>query len=375
MIYLDYASTTPVLEEVVDSYAKLLKTDFANTSSIHSLGLKVNSYLEASRAQILKLFKRSEDQIIFTSGATESNNLAIKGFVEANKGKGKHLITSAIEHPSVLGVFKELEANGFELTILSCNQNGIVEEEALRNAIRKDTILVSIMTINNETGIIQPYAKYYKICQENKITYHSDITQALGKINLDFSCFDMASFSAHKIHGLKGSGGLFKKKNIRLNPQLIGGGQEYGLRSGTTNWPLNVTLAKTIRLSLEKRQENYNYVLNLHKFLYQELENNSLVKINSSNNYQIQSPYILNLSVPKRQSEVIIHGLEEHGFCVSSTSACGSKKDNYSYVILDMSGSMELASSAIRVSLSKDVTLSQIKEFINALNKVLVERN
>lgn len=375
MIYLDYASTTPVLEEVVDSYAKLLKTDFANTSSIHSLGLKVNSYLEASRAQILKLFKRSEDQIIFTSGATESNNLAIKGFVEANKGKGKHLITSAIEHPSVLGVFKELEANGFELTILSCNQNGIVEEEALRNAIRKDTILVSIMTINNETGIIQPYEKYYKICQENKITYHSDITQALGKINLDFSCFDMASFSAHKIHGLKGSGGLFKKKNIRLNPQLIGGGQEYGLRSGTTNWPLNVTLAKTIRLSLEKRQENYNYVLNLHKFLYQELENNSLVKINSSNNYQIQSPYILNLSVPKRQSEVIIHGLEEHGFCVSSTSACGSKKDNYSYVILDMSGSMELASSAIRVSLSKDVTLSQIKEFINALNKVLVERN
>lgn len=375
MIYLDYASTTPVLEEVVDSYAKLLKTDFANTSSIHSLGLKVNSYLEASRAQILKLFKRSEDQIIFTSGATESNNLAIKGFVEANKGKGKHLITSAIEHPSVLGVFKELEANGFELTVLSCNQNGIVEEEALRNAIRKDTILVSIMTLNNETGIIQPYEKYYKICQEKKITYHSDITQALGKINLDFSCFDMASFSAHKIHGLKGSGGLFKKKNIRLNPQLIGGGQEYGLRSGTTNWPLNVTLAKTIRLSLEKRQENYNYVLNLHKFLYQELENNSLVKINSSNNYQIQSPYILNLSVPKRQSEVIIHGLEEHGFCVSSTSACGSKKDNYSYVILDMSGSMELASSAIRVSLSKDVTLSQIKEFINALNKVLVERN
>ena len=331
--------------------------------------------MEASRAQILKLFKRSEDQIIFTSGATESNNLAIKGFVEANKGKGKHLITSAIEHPSVLGVFKELEANGFELTILSCNQNGIVEEEALRNAIRKDTILVSIMTINNETGIIQPYEKYYKICQGNKITYHSDITQALGKINLDFSCFDMASFSAHKIHGLKGSGGLFKKKNIRLNPQLIGGGQEYGLRSGTTNWPLNVTLAKTIRLSLEKRQENYNYVLNLHKFLYQELENNSLVKINSSNNYQIQSPYIFNLSVPKRQSEVIIHGLEEHGFCVSSTSACGSKKDNYSYVILDMSGSMELASSAIRVSLSEDVTLSQIKEFINALNKVLVERN
>ena len=375
MIYLDYASTTPLLDEIIDSYAKLLKSEFANTASIHSLGLKVNSYLEAARSQILNLFKRSDDQLIFTSGATESNNLAIKGYVNANKGKGKHIITSAIEHPSVLLVFKELQNQGFDITVLSCNSDGYVDVENLRNAIRKDTILVSIMAVNNETGIVQPYDEYYKICQENKIAFHSDITQALGKINLDFSCFDMASFSAHKIHGLKGSGGLYKKKNIRLSPELIGGGQEYGLRSGTTNWPLDVALAKTIRLALERRQTTYNKMKELHTYLYNELKDNVLVHLNSLNDFSKQSPYIFNFSVPKRQSEVIIHGLEEHGFCVSSTSACGSKKENYSHVILDMTNNMELANSAIRVSLSKDVTLDNIKQFINALNKVLVERN
>ena len=375
MIYLDYASTTPVLEEIIDSYAKLLKSEFANTSSIHTLGLKVNSYLETARTQILSLFKRSDDQLIFTSGATESNNLAIKGYVNANKGKGKHLITSAIEHPSVLGVFKELEQLGFELTILSSNNQGYIEEEALRKAIRKDTILVSIMALNNETGIVQPYAKYFRICQENKVAFHSDITQALGKINLDFTCFDMASFSAHKIHGLKGSGGLFKKKHIRILPELIGGGQEYGLRSGTTNWPIDVALAKTVRLALERRQATYNKMKELYTYLYNELKVNELVHINSLDDFNRQSPFILNFSVPKRQSEVIIHGLEEHGFCVSSTSACGSKKENYSHVILDMTNNMELASSAIRVSVSKDVSLENIKEFIKALNKVLVERN
>ena len=375
MIYLDYASTTPLLDEIIDSYAKLLKSEFANTSSIHSLGLKVNSYLEAARSQILNLFKRSDDQLIFTSGATESNNLAIKGYVNANKGKGKHIITSAIEHPSVLLVFKELQNQGFDITVLSCNSDGYVDVENLRNAIRKDTILVSIMAVNNETGIVQPYDEYYKICQENKIAFHSDITQALGKINLDFSCFDMASFSAHKIHGLKGSGGLYKKKNIRLSPELIGGGQEYGLRSGTTNWPLDVALAKTIRLALERRQTTYNKMKELHTYLYNELKDNVLVHLNSLNDFSKQSPYIFNFSVPKRQSEVIIHGLEEHGFCVSSTSACESKKENYSHVILDMTNNMELANSAIRVSLSKDVTLDNIKQFINALNKVLVERN
>lgn len=375
MIYLDYASTTPVLEEIIDSYTKLLKTEFANSSSIHSLGLKVNSYLEAARSQILNLFKRSEDQLIFTSGATESNNLAIKGFVEANKGKGKHLITSAIEHPSVLGVFKELQNQGFDVTILSSNNQGIIEEEELKKAIRKDTILISIMALNNETGIIQPYEKYAKICQENKVAFHSDITQALGKIDLDFSCFDMASFSAHKIHGLKGSGGLFKKKHIRLNPQLIGGGQEYGLRSGTTNWPLDVALAKTIRLALERRQQIYNKTKELYNYLFREINKDQNIHINSLSDFNHQSPFIFNFSIPKRQSEVIIHGLEEHGFFVSSTSACGSRKENYSHVILDMTQNIELASSAIRVSLSKDVTLDQIKSFILALNKVLAERN
>lgn len=375
MIYLDYASTTPVLEEIIDSYAKLLKTDFANSSSIHSLGLKVNSYLQTARNQILNLFRCPNDQFIFTSGATESNNLAIKGFVEANKGRGKHLITSSIEHSSVINVFKELESQGFELTILSCNKEGYISIESLKNAIRKDTILVSIMTVNNETGIIQPYSEISKICKEKRIAFHSDITQALGKINLDFSYFDLASFSAHKIHGMKGSGGLLKKKNIRLIPQILGGGQEYGLRSGTSNWPLDVMLAKTIRLAFERRITSYKKIKELYLYLFNELSDLDSIHVNSLNDFNKQSPYIFNFSVPKRQSEVIIHGLEEHGFCVSSTSACGSKKDNFSHVILEMTNNMDYANSAIRVSLDSEVTLQNLKDFVISLKEVLVERN
>ncbi len=375
MIYLDYASTTPVLEEIVDSYAKLLKTDFANPASIHSLGLKVNNYLQTARNQILQLFKCPDNQLIFTSGATESNNLAIKGFVEANKGRGKHLITSSIEHASVLNVFKELELKGFEITILSCNKEGYISAESVKRSIRKDTILVSIMTVNNETGIIQPYIDIFKICRDNKIAFHSDITQAIGKINLDFSCFDMASFSAHKIHGIKGSGGLIKKKNINLNPQILGGGQEYGLRSGTSNWPLDVILAKTIRLAFEKQVIVYNKVKDLYLYLFNELCKLDIIHINSLNDFKVQSPYIFNFSISNRKSEVVIHGLEEYGFCVSSTSACGSKKDNYSHVILEMTHDMDYASSAIRVSFDNQVTLQNIKDFVIALRKVLVERN
>lgn len=375
MVYLDYASTTPVLDEIVDSYAKLLKTDFANSASIHSLGLKVNGYLEAARNQILNLLKSNNEQFIFTSGATESNNLAIKGFVYANKGKGKHLITSAIEHSSVLNVFKELEEQGFELTILPVNEQGFVSKETLEKAIRKDTILVSIMSVNNETGIIQLYKEYSRICRLNNIAFHSDITQALGKIELDFTCYDLASFSAHKIHGMKGSGGLLKKKKTRINPQILGGGQEYGLRSGTSNWPLDMILAKTVRLALERLNNSYSLARDLYLYLYNEIQKMDNIHINSLNDLNYQSPYIFNFSIPHRQSEVIIHALEEHGYYVSSTSACGSKKDNYSKVILQMSNNMDYANSAIRVSISKDVKKEELEGFINALKLVLNERN
>lgn len=375
MVYLDYASTTPVLEEIVDSYAKLLKTDFANSASIHSLGLKVNGYLETARNQILNLLKSNSEQFIFTSGATESNNLAIKGYAYANKGKGKHLITSSIEHSSVLSVFKELEEQGFELTVLPCNENGYVTKETLERAIRKDTILVSIMTVNNETGIIQPYKDFSQVCRMNNVAFHSDITQALGKIELDFNCFDLASFSAHKIHGMKGSGGLLKKKTVRIHPQILGGGQEYGLRSGTSNWPLDVILAKTIRLALERLKSSYSKAKDLYMYLYSEIKTIENIHINSLNDFELQSPYIFNFSILHRQSEVIIHALEEHGYYVSSTSACGSKKDNYSKVILQMSNNMDYANSAIRVSISKDVKKEELEGFINALKLVLNERN
>ena len=372
IIYLDNASTSKVDPEVLESFNQITQRYFANPSSIHRLGQESNRLLEKSREQILKLFNLSHHEVIFTSGATEANNLAIKGYAFANKNRGNHIITSATEHPSVLNAFKQLENYGFEVTILPVNKNGVVEVNSLKEALKEDTILVSIMSVNNETGAINPIKEIGELLKDYpKIAFHVDMTQAIGKVDIPLENIDMFSFAGHKIHGLLGSGALIKDKKIILEPQNSGGGQENNLRSGTNTLALSASLAKALRLAINKQKENYQKVSNLRDYLVSYLRDNP--DLYSLNSFSKDNPYIVNFSVLKSKASVIVEALSNKGIMVSSLSACHSKNEDYSYVVYAMNQDMKLAHNTIRVSFSYDNTVDDVNALIRALKQIVKE--
>ncbi len=372
IIYLDNASTSKVDPEVLESFNQITQRYFANPSSIHRLGQESNRLLEKSREQILKLFNLSHHEVIFTSGATEANNLAIKGYAFANKNRGNHIITSATEHPSVLNTFKQLENYGFEVTILPVNKSGVVEVNSLKEALKEDTILVSIMSVNNETGAINPIKEIGELLKAYpKIAFHVDMTQAIGKVDIPLENIDMFSFAGHKIHGLLGSGALIKGKKIILEPQNSGGGQENNLRSGTNTLALSASLAKALRLAINKQKENYQKVSNLRDYLVSYLKDNP--DLYSLNSFSKDNPYIVNFSVLKSKASVIVEALSNKGIMVSSLSACHSKNEDYSYVVYAMNQDMKLAHNTIRVSFSYDNTVDDVNALIRALKQIVKE--
>ena len=368
MIYLDYAATTPINKEVYDSYVKLLGNYYANSSSLHKMGLKANEFLEASRESIASLINVKKEEIIFTSGATESNNLAILGILNSYKNKGKRIITSSIEHPSIMNLMESLELKGYEVIYLSVNEEGKINLDELKEALKTPTVLVSVMHVNNEVGCINNINEISNIVHKYDALFHSDITQSIGKIKVDLSNIDLASFSSHKLFAPKGSGVLVKKSNIKLTPLFYGGGQESNYRSGTSNWPTNVSMAKALRLCLNELDNTYNYVSKLWNKLYEGFKDESLIHINSNKNH---SPYIFNFSIATLTSEVLVHSLEEKGFCVSTVSACGSKISKGSYVIRSMYNNDKYASSSVRVSLSKLVKENDIDLFIKSVKEII----
>lgn len=372
IIYLDNASTSKVNPEVLESYNQITLKYFANASSIHRLGQESNRLLEKSREQILKLFNLSNYEVIFTSGATEANNLAIKGYAFANIGRGNHIITSATEHPSVLNTIKQLTNYGFEVTILPVNKEGVVEVNSLKEAIKDNTILVSIMSVNNETGAINPIKEMAELLKSYpKIAFHVDMTQAIGKVNIPLDNIDMFSFAGHKIHGLLGSGALIKEKKIILEEQNNGGGQENNLRSGTNTVALSASLAKALRLALNKQKENYQKVSNLRDYLISYLKDNpDLYRLNSFN---LDNPYIVNFSLLKHKASVVVEALSNKGIMVSSLSACHSKNEDYSYVVFAMNQDMKLAHNTIRVSFSYENTVDDVNALIRALKIIVKE--
>ena len=370
MIYLDNASTTIIEKEVLDSYQALLSAYYANPSSSHKLGVQTNALQNKAREMILKLLNLNGYEVIFTSGATESNNLLLRGLAFAYQNRGKHIITSSVEHPSILNTCKQLEElHGFKVTYLGVNEDGTIDLEELKSSIQKDTILVSLMLVNNETGAINPLKEVKNILKDYpQVVLHSDAVQGFSKIKFDFNNVDAFTLSSHKIHGLKGSGALIKRKSIRLVSQLTGGNQEDGYRSGTSNFPVNVTLAKTIRLALEKQDENYKKVKVLHNYLFDELENNDQILINSTRN---GSPYIFNLSLKDKKGPVIAQALNNEDIYVSTVSACSNKTEPKSKVIYAMFNDDNRAKSSLRISFSKDTTLKEVEIFKNALIKIL----
>ena len=372
IIYLDNAATSKVYPEVLDSYNQITLKYFANPSSIHKLGQESNRLLEKSREQILSLLNLTHHEVIFTSGATEANNLAIKGYALANRSRGNHLITTAVEHPSVLNTFKALEKYGYEVTILPVNKNGAIEVNSLKAAIKDNTILVSIMSVNNETGAINPIKEAGELLKNYpKIAFHVDMTQAIGKVDVPLENIDMFSFSGHKIHALLGSGALIKEKKIILEPIANGGGQENNLRSGTNTLALSATLAKALRISLKEQKENYQKVSNLRDYLVSYLKDNpDLYYLNSLDN---NNPYIVNFSLLNHKASVVVEALSNKGIMVSSLSACHSKNEDYSYVVLAMNNDMKLAHNTIRVSFSYENTVDDVNALIRGLKQIMKE--
>lgn len=370
MIYLDYAATSPLSKEVKDTYVSLLE-QFANCDSLHDLGRKNQQLMNQSRSHIARLFHVQSDEIFFCGSASEANNMAIKGYSLAHQKNSKHLITTCIEHASVLSTFAQLERFGFEVTYLPVYEDGCVRLEDLIDALRKDTILVSMMHVNNETGAIQPVqvcAKYVK--QFSHACFHCDGVQGLGKIKIDLTHIDMASFSAHKINGLKGSGLLYKSKPIVIEPLISGGQQEFGMRGGTSDFAVNTVFAKTLRLALEKQDEHFQYVKELRDFFVRKIRLLDGINVNSS---EQSSPYIVNISVDGISSEVMLNACNKRGFAISAKSTCSSSSKVLSSTILAMGLGEDRARNAVRISLSFETTKKQIVDFIENIKEIVNE--
>ena len=372
IIYLDNAATSKVEPVVLDSYNQITLKYFANPSSIHSLGQEASRLLDKSREQILNVLKLTHHEVIFTSGATEANNLAIKGYCFANKTRGKHIITSATEHPSVLNTVLEMQDFGFEVTVLPVNKEGAIEVKTLKDAIRDDTILVSLMMVNNEVGAINPIKEVGEYLKKfPKIAFHVDMVQAIGKIPLNFENIDMFSVAGHKIHGLLGSGLLIKEKKIILKAVNQGGGQENNLRSGTNTLALSASLAKALRLAIEGEATNYKKVKVLSERLLSYLKDNKdKYLINSCNE---DNPYIVNFSLLHHKASVVVEALSNRGIMVSSLSACHAKNEDYSKVVYAMYQDLNLAHNTIRVSFGEDNTLEEVEALIYNLEEILKE--
>src|SRR5574344_93102 len=283
MIYLDNASTTIIDEEVLKSYTLFLNEYFANASAIHALGLKGQKYLTSAKEQITKILNVPNFDVIFTSGATESNNLAIKGTAFNYQNRGKTIITDSIEHSSVINAFMQLkDVFNLNVKVLSVNSEGVIDLDELASYVNDDVILVSLMNVNNEVGAINPLAEASKLIRKYpKCYFHVDDSQGLGKVSFDYNLVDLVTLSAHKIYGLKGSGILLKRKTMTLLPILSGGGQENGQRSGTYDVAKDISFAKTIRLAKEREVEDYKYVSSLKKQLVEGLSGRDDVVINS----------------------------------------------------------------------------------------------
>lgn len=372
VIYLDNAATTKVDPEVLNSYNQITIKYFANPSSIHSLGQESSRLLDKSREQILNVLKLTHHDVIFTSGATEANNLAIKGYCFANRSRGKHIITSSTEHPSVLNTVLEMQDFGFEVTVLPVNKEGQIEVNSLKAAIREDTILVSLMMVNNEVGAINPIKEVGEYLKKfPKIAFHVDMVQAIGKLPLDFNNINMFSIAGHKIHGLLGSGLLIKEKKIILKAINQGGGQENNLRSGTNTLALSASLAKALRLAVEGEANNFKKVKVLSERLQGYLKDNKDKYL--INSYNEDNPYIVNFSLLHHKASVVVEALSNRGIMVSSLSACHAKNEDYSKVVYAMYQDLNLAHNTIRISFDKDNTIEEVEALIKNLEEILKE--
>lgn len=369
MIYFDNAATTVPYDEVIDEISSVMRNYFGNPSSAHKLGLIAERKLNEYRETLAKTINATKDEIIFTSGGSESNNFLIRGFL---KEKG-HIITSNIEHPSILNLCKELELEGYRVTYLKVNNEGIIDLEEFKEALSKDTILVTLMYINNEIGSIQPIKEVGNILKDySKVKFHVDAIQAYGKIKIDVKgCnIDLMSCSGHKIHGPKGIGMAYMKKGLNPKPLIFGGAQEMGKRAGTENLASIGGFAKAANIINLNIKDNYEKVLKIKEAFIDGVKDIEGVKINSKIS-EFSSPYILNLSFKGLRGEVFLHMLEEKEIYVSTGSACSSKDKKYSHVLKAIGLSNDEIEGTIRFSFNEFNTENEVNETLEAIKTSL----
>ncbi|MBY0455457.1 MAG: IscS subfamily cysteine desulfurase [Burkholderiaceae bacterium] len=369
-IYLDYGATTPVDPRVVDAMIPWLRAHFGNPASrSHAWGWEAEAAVEKARDQVAELIGADPREIVWTSGATESNNLAIKGAAQFYKGKGKHLITVKTEHKAVLDVMRELERQGFEVTYLDVQANGLLDFDVLKAAIRPDTILISVMFVNNEIGVIQDIAAIGALCREKGIVFHVDAAQATGKVAIDLQTLpvDLMSLASHKTYGPKGIGALYvrRKPRIRLEAQMHGGGHERGMRSGTLPTHQCVGMGEAFRIAREEMAQDLAKAQALHQRLIDGLSGIEQVFINGDLKQRV--PHNLNISFNYVEGESLIMGIK--GLAVSSGSACTSASLEPSYVLRALGRSDELAHSSLRMTIGRFSTETEIDYAIGTIRE------
>lgn len=370
MVYLDYSATTPINPEVLKTFDKVSLEYPGNANSLHELGRKSADLMNASVKQIADILKVNSDEIILTSGASEANNLAILGIILKYKNRGKHILTTKLEHSSVSETVKFLESFGYMVEYLNLLSDGKIDLEDLKNKLTNETVLVSICQVNSEIGIMQDVNQIGEILKEYpRVIFHVDGTQAIGKIKVDLTNIDLYSFSGHKIYGLKGIGCLVKKRGIELVPIIHGGKSQTIYRSGTPMPALYASFAKALRLIYADFDSKYSHIVKLHDFLINELLKIDLIHVNSNKKC---IPQIINFSIQGIKPETMLHALSEKDIYISTKTAC-SEDNSLSESVLALTKNKDLAKSSLRISISYLTTEEEIKYFLKVLQEKIKE--
>ncbi|MGT2957510.1 aminotransferase V [Streptococcus bovimastitidis] len=366
MIYFDNSATTIPYPEVLRTYQEVASKIYGNPSSLHRLGTNASRILKASRQQIAELLNCQESEIYFTSGGTESDNWALKGTAFEKSAFGKHIIVSEIEHPAIKETAKWLAGQGFDISYAPVTDKGFVDLEKLSALIRQDTILVSIMAVNNEIGAIQPIKAISQLLADKPgVTFHVDAVQAIGKVALEefmTERVDLASFSGHKFHSVRGVGILYKKSGKHITPLLHGGGQESDQRSTTENLAAIASMAKALRMTREKEEASNQRIAKMKELIYQALQTYDDVQIFSGQ--ESFAPNILTFGIKGVRGEVLVHAFEDYDIYISTTSACSSKAGKPAGTLIAMGVPVKDAQTAVRISLDDDNNMAEIEQFL-----------
>ncbi len=367
MIYLDYSATTPVSFEVLDTFNRTTKDFIGNPNSLHKLGVKSQELITSATKQIADICNIMPREVIYTSNATEANNLALIGVMMANYHQGKHLIVSKLEHPSIYKICDYLESNGFEVSYVDNDEDGLINFDHLKKLVREDTVLVSICAVNSETGVRQPLKMIRQIIKKenNNTLLHSDFTQAIGKVSVNFNDVDLASLSGHKFFAPKGIGMLYRNEKVKIKPLIYGSSKSNELHPGTPAVALIASFSKALRIALTDLEKKERFVTRLNEKLVKEFSVHKDILINQTK-YSI--PHILNISLLNIKPETFIHAMEEKDIYLSTNTACSS--GDLSTSVMAIYNDKKRATTTIRISISHITTSDEINQFISQFNSV-----